>query len=256
MPTFLWKEIVFGPIHSRRVGNSLGINLLPTGCKVCTFDCVYCECGGRKAADIAVSGGLPKFEDVKLAVDSRFRELSAEGVRVDSISFTGNGEPTLHPDFAGIVDCVIEARDTYFPKAVVSVFTNGTMVGKPEVASALAKVDNPILKLDAGVPEILSEMNRPSVQFSPETAVSLFGSLNFKFIIQTMFISGGVVNNTTPDALEAWYSAVKALNPRKIMIYSIDRDTPVRGLVKVPAERLADIATPLIESGFDVQINA
>ena len=260
MPTFLWNETVFGPIHSRRVGNSLGINLLPTGCKLCTFDCVYCECGSRKAegesSEKASLCSLPSLEEVREAVEGRFKSLSEEGAKVDSISFTGNGEPTLHPNFAEIIDCVIANRNQYFPNAVVSVFTNGTTVQKPEVAKALSKVDNPILKLDAALPGLLARMNRPSMDFSPEKAVDIFSSLGFKFILQTMFISGAVLDNTTPEALDAWYSAVKAIRPGKIMIYSVDRDTPVSGLEKVSAERLAEIAAPLKECGFDIQINA
>lgn len=258
MPTFLWKEIVFGPIHSRRVGNSLGINLLPTGCKVCSFDCVYCECGSRKAvgADAGSCSTLPSTSEVKEAVAGRFKALAAEGAEVDSISFTGNGEPTLHPGFAEIIDCVVDARDKYFPKAVISVFSNATMVHRPEVAAALSKIDNSILKLDAGTEDLAKKMNRPCSSYSVEETVGRFKELDFKFIIQTMFVQGDVVDNTTPDALDAWYSAVRAVNPGKVMIYSIDRDTPVAGLEKVPAEKLAEMAAPLLKDGFDIQINA
>ncbi len=262
MPTFLWKEIVFGPIHSRRVGNSLGINLLPIGCKVCSFDCVYCECGSRKAVDGNVGDecrtdrALPSTSDVKEAVCERFKELAAAGAEVDSISFTGNGEPTLHPGFAEIIDCVVEARNTYFPHAVISVFSNTTMIHKPEIAAALSKIDNPILKLDAGKEDLAKKMNRPCGTYSVGKTLDSFRKLDFKFIIQTMFVQGDVVDNTTPDALGAWYSAVRAVNPGKVMIYSIDRDTPVDGLEKVSAERLAEIAAPLLKDGFDIQINA
>lgn len=258
MPTFLWKEIVFGPIHSRRVGNSLGINLLPTGCKVCSFDCVYCECGSRKAVDVKAAGysSLPSTSEVKEAVAGRFKALASDGVAVDSISFTGNGEPTLHPGFAEIIDCVVEARDTFFPQAVISVFSNATMARKPEIAAALSKIDNPILKLDAGTEDLAWKMNRPCSTYSVEDTIDVLRGLDFKFIIQTMFVCGDVVDNTTSDALDAWYSAVRSVNPGKIMIYSIDRDTPVAGLERVSAERLAEIAAPLLEDGFNIQINA
>ena len=254
MATFLWDDIVFGPIHSRRVGRSLGINLLPREAKVCTFDCVYCECGGLKRG--AARHPLPTLDQVREAIEGRFAALAAEGTGIDSISFTGNGEPTLHPDFAGIIDITLAARNRWFPQAVVSVFTNATCLDRPEVVEALKKVNNPILKIDCALDEMAAVMNRPRKGYKVADVVENMKVFGGDFVLQTMLVRGRVVDNTTPEALEAWYRAVRELKPREIMLYSVSRDTPVAGIEKVPAEDLAAAAAPLIAEGFNIQINA
>ena len=254
MATFLWDDIVFGPIHSRRVGRSLGINLLPRQAKVCTFDCVYCECGGLLRG--AGKYPLPTLEQVRTAIDGRFAALAAEGQGVDSISFTGNGEPTLHPDFAEIIDITLAARDRWFPDAVVSVFSNATRLDRPEVVEALKKVDNPILKIDCALDSMAAVMNRPRKGYTVARTVELMKAFGGDFVMQTMLVRGSVVDNTTGEALEAWYRVVRELHPREVMLYSVSRDTPVAGIEKVPAEDLAAAAAPLIAEGFNIQINA
>ena len=254
MATFLWNDIVFGPIISRRVGRSLGVNLLPTEAKVCTFDCVYCECGGLKRG--AKAHPLPTLEQVCSAIEGRFAAIAAEGRGVDSISFTGNGEPTLHPDFPAIIDITLAARDRYFPTAVVSVFSNATRLDRPEVVAALKKVDNPILKIDCALENMAAVMNRPAPGYSVERTVQLMEAFGGNFVLQTMLVRGSVIDNTTPEALEAWYAAVRRLRPREIMLYSVSRDTPVAGIEKVAASDLAAAAAPLVAEGFNVQINA
>ena len=254
MATFLWDEIVFGPIHSRRVGRSLGINLLPREAKVCSFDCVYCECGGLKRG--AARHPLPTLDQVREAIEGRFAALAAEGTGIDSISFTGNGEPTLHPDFAAIIGITLAAREKWFPKAVVSVFTNATRLDHPEVVEALKKVDNPILKIDCALDDMAKVMNRPRKGYKVAKTVEQMKAFGGNFVMQTMLIRGSVVDNTTPEALEAWYRVVRELKPREIMLYSVSRDTPVAGILKVPAEDLAKAAAPLVAEGFNIQINA
>ena len=253
MATFLWDDIVFGPIHSRRVGRSLGINLLPREAKVCTFDCVYCECGGLKRG--AAKHPLPSLSQVTEAIEGKFASLAAAGQGIDSISFTGNGEPTLHPDFAAIIDITLAARDRWFPAAVVSVFSNATRLDRPAVVAALRKVDNPILKIDCALDAMAQVMNRPHKGYTVERTVELMKAFEGNFIMQTMLVKGPVVDNTTPEALEAWYTVVRELRPREIMLYSTDRDTPVQGIEKVSAEDLRIAARPLVEEGFNVQIN-
>ncbi len=253
MATFLWEEIVFGPIISRRVGRSLGINLLPREAKVCTFDCVYCECGGLKRG--AGKHPLPTFSEVRDAICGKFEALAAAGQGVDSISFTGNGEPTLHPDFAAIIDVTLSARSRWFPEAVVSVFSNATMLDRAEVVAALKKVDNPILKLDCALDDMAAVMNRPRGGYSVAKAIEGMKAFGGDFVMQTMLVRGPVVDNTTPAALAAWYDVVRQVHPREIMLYSVDRDTPVSGIEKVPAADLASAAAPLAAEGFNVKIN-
>lgn len=253
MATFLWDDIVFGPIISRRVGRSLGINLLPREAKVCTFDCVYCECGGLKRG--AEKHPLPSLQQVRDAIEGRFAALAAAGQGIDSISFTGNGEPTLHKDFAQIIDITLAARDCWFPQAVVSVFTNATRIDRPEVVAALRKVDNPILKIDCALDAMAQVMNRPHPGYTVAKVVEQMKAFEGDFVLQTMLVKGPVVDNTTPEALEAWYAVVRQLRPREIMLYSVARETPVQGLEKVPAEELRAAAAPLVEEGFNVKIN-
>lgn len=254
MATFLWDDIVFGPIHSRRVGRSLGINLLPREAKVCSFDCVYCECGGLLRG--AEKHPLPTFAQVREAIEGRFAALAADGVGIDSISFTGNGEPTLHPSFPWIIDLVLAARDRYFPQALVSVFSNATRLDRPEVVEALKKVDNPILKIDCALDDMAAVMNRPHGGYTVAKAVEGMKAFGGDFVMQTMLVRGTVVDNTTAEALEAWYRVVRELRPREIMLYSVSRDTPVAGIEKVPAEDLTAAAAPLVAEGFNIQINA
>ena len=254
MATFLWDDIVFGPIHSRRVGRSLGINLLPREAKVCTFDCVYCECGGLKRG--ASKHPLPTLAEVREAIEGKFSSLAASGQGIDSISFTGNGEPTLHPDFPAVIDITLAARDRYFPGAVVSVFSNATRLDRPDVVEALKKVDNPILKIDCALDDMAAVMNRPRKGYSVAKAVEGMKAFGGNFVMQTMLVKGSVVDNTTSDALEAWYSVVRQLRPREIMLYSVSRDTPVSGIEKVSFEDLSAAAAPLIAEGFNIQINA
>ena len=254
MATFLWDDIVFGPIHSRRVGRSLGINLLPREAKVCTFDCVYCECGGLKRG--ASKHPLPTLVEVREAIEGKFSLLAASGQGIDSISFTGNGEPTLHPDFAAIIDIILAARDKFFPEAVVSVFSNATRLNRPDVVEALKKVDNPILKIDCALDEMAAVMNRPRKGYSVAKAVEAMKAFGGNFVLQTMLVRGSVVDNTTPEALEAWYSVVRQLGPREIMLYSVSRDTPVAGIEKVSFDDLSAAAAPLVAEGFNIQINA
>lgn len=258
MATFLWSDIVFGPIHSRRVGTSLGINLLPVCGKLCTFDCVYCECGDLSSGAPRKDRRMPSLEQVVEVMSSRFAALHAEGVKVDSISFTGNGEPTLHKDFPAIIDKVVELRDKYFPQAVISVFSNSTTLGRPGVFEALMKVDNRIMKVDCSDAATVAAINRPAGQFSLEKVLDDLERFNGDFILQTMFFKGSLdgreIDLTAPELVAGWSDIVRRLHPSKIMAYSLDRDTPVAGLRKVEREELQAITAPLRDEGFEIEI--
>ncbi|MBO4656745.1 MAG: radical SAM protein [Bacteroidales bacterium] len=258
MATFLWSDIVFGPIHSRRVGTSLGINLLPVNGKLCSFDCIYCECGALSSGAPKKDRKMPSFEQVSDAMSSRFKELYDEGVKVDSISFTGNGEPTLHRSFPAIVDKTVELRDKYFPEAVISVFSNATTLERKGVFEALMKVDNRIMKVDCSDEQLLNVINRPSGTFRLERVLKNLERFNGDFILQTMFFKGRVdgceFDLTSPALVAGWSDIVRRLRPARIMAYSLDRDTPVAGLMKIPAEKLEEVTAPLRAEGFDIEI--
>ena len=243
MSTILFHKIVFGPIKSRRLGNSLGINLLPDNGKLCSFDCIYCECGWNK--DGRKDQTIPSKEAVFQRMQERFAELHTEGTPVDTITFSGNGEPTLHPDFPEIIDFTLQMRDRYFPNAAVSVLSNATMTGRKEVREALMKVTNPILKIDSGLEEYIRQVDNPVGHYSLQETIEHLRLFNGNFILQTMFLKGSVA---------PWRDIVLDLRPREVMMYTIDRETPAKELEKVTVEEMEAIAAPLKAAGIKVQI--
>lgn len=245
-----FDEIVFGPIHSRRLGSSLGINLLPAKGKYCNFDCVYCECGWNK--DGVEDRVLPSLEIVKEALKTKIETCHVEGTPIDSITFSGHGEPTVNPAFADVVDAVIELRDRYYPKAVVSVLSNATMLGNKRVVDALKKVDNPILKLDASTTEGVFKVNKPAGSWKIEDVIGKLSGFNGNFVLQTMFLKWDEFS--TADHVNAWMDIVRMLKPREIMVYTLDRETPQKGLMKFTVEEMSELVKPLVEEGFKVQI--
>lgn len=255
MSTILFHEIVFGPIHSRRLGQSLGMNLLPYDGKLCSFDCIYCECGYNK--DFKTKTKLPTRENVKAALEDKLMALQKENVGIDVITFAGNGEPTMHPQFAGIIDDTIVLRNQYFPDAKISVLSNAMHICKPEVFEALKKVDNNILKLDSAQIETVRLLDRPAAKgYSIEKQVELFKRFEGRFIMQTMFVTGSHegkrIDNTTEEEILAWIEAIRVTNPSEVMIYSIDRETPAKQLEKVPLDVLKKIGERVEALGIKV----
>ena len=247
------EEVVFGPIHSRRFGDSLGINLLPTKGKLCNFDCIYCECGWN--ADGRSDTRLPSAAEVRSALEDKLAALMLEGRNVDSITFSGDGEPTLNPDFPRIVEDTVALRDIYFPGAVVTVLSNATRAGVPEVFDALRKVDNPVLKLDAPSDALVRVINRPAGAYSVGKVVSDLERFEGDFILQTMFLRSAEFDSLSPEVLDGWMDIVRRLRPRKVMVYTLDRPAPQAGLEKIPVEAMRAAVQPLIDEGFDIQIN-
>lgn len=257
--TVLFHSTIFGPIHSRRLGVSLGVNLMPDDGKVCSFDCLYCEAGFN--AQGAGSTGLPLREQVRTQLELKLSGMKQNGDPLDVITFSGNGEPTLHPDFPHIIEDTIAMRDKFYPEAKVSVLTNSTMIFKPEVAEALKKADNNILKLDSAVEETMRIIDRPnSPDFTVDRVVEALRHFEGTGIIQTMMLrgmhEGHPIDNTTDTEIEALVEAYKRIRPREIMIYSLDRSTPEEKLVKVDKEELGRIGKKIEEAtGIPVQVN-
>ena len=253
--TVLFHSTVFGPIHSRRLGVSLGINLMPDDGKVCSFDCLYCEAGFNSQG--RGTSGLPTRAEVKADLEARLLAMKENGEKPDVITFSGNGEPTLHPEFSGVIADTIELRNRLCPEAKVSVLTNSTRIFNPEVAEALKKVDNNILKLDSAVEQTMRLINRPaSKNFTVDRVVEGLKQFSGTGVIQTMILRGehdGIpVDNTTDREIEALIDAYKSIGPKEVMLYSLDRSTPEERLVKVERPELEAIARRIREAGINV----
>ena len=247
-----FDEIVFGPIFSRRLGSSLGVNLLPSKGKLCNFDCVYCECGWNK--DGKGDGKFPRLSEIEKALEEKMSRAAAEGTPVDSITFSGNGEPTMHPDFPEVIDVTLRLRDRYFPDAKVSVLSNATLIGRKAVADALMKVDNPILKIDASSDELIRKINKPVGSYSLSEVVENLMKFDGRFVLQTMFLRSPEFDTASHEALGAWMDIVRKLRPREIMVYTIDRETPDKSLGKYTVEEMTEMVQPLIEEGYSIQV--
>lgn len=258
MATFLFDKIIFGPVKSRRLGVSLGINLLPTNVKVCSFDCIYCECGRtpKKYEEKAI---LPKRDEVREKLEETLKNMVAKNQLPDVITFAGNGEPTMHPEFAGIIDDTIELRDQLTPNARIAVLSNATMLHKKPVFNALLKIKDNIQKLDSAFEETVRLLDSPNKNFSLNKVVQQLTDFNGKVIIQTMFVCGSFkgakVDNTTEKEISAWIELLQKINPSQVMIYTIDRDTPINTLKKVSLKKLNSIADRVKNAGFDVQVS-
>jgi wyosine [tRNA(Phe)-imidazoG37] synthetase (radical SAM superfamily) len=255
MATFLFDSIIFGPVQSRRLGVSLGINLLPNDVKYCTFDCVYCECGWTYHTH---NIRLHPRSEVYNALEQMLQKMQEEGRGPDNITFAGNGEPTVHPDFAEIIDDTIALRDKYFPDAKISVLSNATRVHKPSIREALKKVDQNILKLDTANDRLLRLINRPKTKLDVRTIVERLKKFEGDLTVQTMFIRGNYLgesfDNTTPEEVDAWIELLKEIKPRNVMIYPIERDTPTHSLEKISREELEVIAEKVRAAGMEVLV--
>lgn len=258
MATFLFEKIIFGPVISRRLGVSLGINLLPTGSKVCSFDCIYCECG-RNPRKRAPQSKLPGREEVAARLEETLLKMGAEERLPDVITFAGNGEPTLHPHFAEIIGDTVALRDRYAPQARIAVLSNATRLHNEEVFRALLTIDDNIQKLDSAFEETIRKLDCPVGRFSLEDTVHQLEAFEGKVIIQTMFIRGSFqgehIDNTTPEEVEAWLVLLRRIRPSLVMIYTIARDTPVETLEKVSLYKLRSIARQAEAAGMKVQVS-
>ncbi len=254
MATFLFDKIIFGPISSRRLGQSLGINLLPTNKKVCNFDCIYCECGLTEGT----TGNLPSRSEVKSQLEKVLTEFKEKGGNIDTITFAGNGEPTLHREFEEIISDTFNLRNKYFPKAKIALLTNSTTLGSPKVQRSMKKIDQNIFKVDSVLEPTVKLLNSPIGEFDIKKITALLKKIPSP-IIQTMFIRGAFkgipVDNTTEEELVPWLNALEEIKPPLVMIYTIARDTPFETLQKVPLPDLEKIASRIRKLGIEVQIS-
>ena len=244
-------------IKSRRLGVSLGVNLLPTNRKICSFDCVYCECGynpGKEAPKVI----FPELDVVSKRLEAKLEEMLSEGVLPDVITFAGNGEPTMHPRFAEVVDETIRLRDIYCPNTKVAVLSNSSKIHIPEIFDALMKVDDNILKLDSAILETVKILNNPAGTYDLNQTVEYMKKFNGHLFIQTLFVkgtcNGRIIDNTTDEEVEAWLKLVKYISPQEVMIYPIDRDTPLKSLEKIPSYKMDEIAEKVKLLGVPVQV--
>ena len=249
MSTIIYPSPIFGPVRSRRLGLSLGINLLPADGKVCSFDCIYCECGFNE--DHRPSLPLPTRDEVAHALEQKLQQMQREGQLPDVLTFAGNGEPTCHPHFADIIADTIRLRDQYCPEAKVSVLSNATMIHRTEVHDALMLVDNNIQKLDTIDPDFIRSIDHPAGSYDVQRIIDRLKAFNGHVIIQTMFLrSDDGLDNTTDHYVAPWLEAIKAIAPRQVMIYTIDRETPDPSLHKAPRETLDAIRDRVIAAGI------
>lgn len=258
MQTVMYTSTIFGPIHSRRLGSSLGINLMPSDGKICSFDCLYCEAGFN--AQGPGTSGLPTRRQVAEALEAKLVEMKAEGTPLDVMTFSGNGEPTLHPDFEGVIDDTIRLRDKYFPEVKISVLTNSTRLGSDSVCRALRRIENNIMKLDSAIADTVELIDRPAPGFDVDVTIERLASFGAEGIVQTMICrgehDGATVDNSTPAEVDALIEAYRRIGPREVMLYTIDRPTPEVNLRRVDRPTLDAIAARITaETGITVQVS-
>jgi wyosine [tRNA(Phe)-imidazoG37] synthetase (radical SAM superfamily) len=254
MGTFLFDKIIFGPVKSRRLGQSLGINLLPVNSKLCNFDCIYCECGLSEKS----TNDLPSRKEVESKLKEVLFDFSQSGKRIDSITFAGNGEPTLHPEFGAIIDDTYRLRNSYFPKARIALLTNSTTVINHNFHKAFRKIDQNIFKIDSVHPDTIKILNQPLGNYNLEKIIESMRMVENR-IVQTMFIrgivNGQIIDNTTEQEISLWLDALGKIKPVLVMIYTIERDTPIESLQKISPEDLRIIAEKVRKLGLEVQIS-
>ncbi len=257
MSGFLFDELIFGPVHSRRLGVSLGINLLPIDNKYCNFNCIYCECGWTDRSK-GVKIILPKRDNFKTKLETKLKELQGTVNEPDAITFAGNGEPTIHPKFAEIIDDTIEARDKYAPKAAISILSNASMLHKPSVTNALIKVDKNILKLDSAIDSTFIAINQAQSGITLDKVIEGLLAFDGKLIIQTLFFrgeyEGKIIDNTTDIEVEAWLDIIEKIKPEYVMLYPIDRGTPAKNLEKISKNELNEIASRVEARGISAKV--
>ena len=257
MSKTLFNRIIFGPVNSRRLGKSLGINLLPDTVKLCSMDCIYCECGWGDVEGMQHSKLLSADEIIPVLTE-RFKQMHDNNAQIDSITYSGNGEPTLHPQFAEITQAIIKLRDLYFPKTIITCLSNSTQLHRSDVLETLKSIDNPLMKLDAGTQSMFELLNKPFSDLQLDDICENLRRFEGKLSIQTLFLRGKlddntVIDNTLPNEVDAWLKRLMYIRPQKVILYPIDRETPVKLLEKIDKNTLAKIALKVQEIGIETE---
>lgn len=256
MDTFLFDSIIVGPIHSRRLGTSLGVNLLAPDSKLCNFNCIYCECGWNGAHG---KGAFNPYDKVIPALEAKLKEMAAERKLPDVITFAGNGEPTMHPEFERIIDSTLSLRDRYAPGTKVAVLSNATMIDREAVRKALLRVDRNILKFDSAIDATMRHINQPQNNRTVAEIIDLLQEFQGCLVVQTMLLRGNyqghAIDNTTPEEVAAYLDAIRAIAPSEVMLYTIDRNTPADDLQKVSAEEMEAVAGRIRELDMDITVS-
>ncbi len=257
MPGVLYNSIVYGPVNSRRFGISLGINVLPENRKVCSFNCLYCEVGWN---NVMVNGSMESFnsrKNIYQSLESRLLDLHDRHLQPDSITFSGNGEPTMHPEFTEIVQDVKQLRNRFVPGTKVTVLSNSTTLHNPRVFKTLLEIENNVMKLDAGSEKLFRLINQPPANIHLDEIVENLKRFNGKLFIQSMFLRGDHlgenVDNTTESEVQKWLKHISDIQPKKVMLYSIDRATPSHTIQKVPYDVMLEIAGRVKDLGIDAE---
>jgi len=258
MATFLFDKIIFGPVRSRRLGISLGINLLPTDSKLSHFNCIYCECGWTPAH--LAKNNFHSREEIYTKLEAQLQQMREAKKGLDVITYAGNGEPTMHPNFNQIIDDTIRLRNQYFPQAKIAVLSNASMLHKPQVVQALQKIEQNILKLDSAIETTIKLINNPLAKINLIKLTQQLLDFEGNLIIQTLFLrgkyKGEIVDNTTEEELTAWVNLIEKVKPKQVMIYTIARDTPTAGLEKIARDELNSIASLIQNLGISTQVSS
>jgi wyosine [tRNA(Phe)-imidazoG37] synthetase (radical SAM superfamily) len=251
----LWKNILYGPVFSRRLGYSLGINIMPMNRKICNFNCIYCECGLNEKE--TPKEPLPSLEEYEIVLRGTLINLKKKDQKIDHLTFSGNGEPTLHPDFDKIIDCTVKLRSEYYPNSKIAVLTNSITTNKEKIVNTLKKVDLPICKLDAGSEKIFQLINQPVPKITLDEITDRLCEFQGNLYIQTIFlkgkVNGEIIDNFYPEEVERWITRLKKIKPRFVMLYSLDRTPPFSSIEKVDENVLASIAELVKKAGFKVE---
>jgi len=257
MPLPLLEHIVYGPVRSRRLGRSLGINLLPPGMKICTMNCAYCQYGWTRlaASDRAERSGWPTAQAVERAIEARLARAAADNETIDRVTVAGHGEPTLHPRFDAVIERLAAVRDRLAPDLPLAILSNSTTAGVAAVARGLARLDERYMKLDAGDPFTGAAVNASRVPFT--TIVDALGRLP-PVVIQAMFVTDAVgrVDNTRDGAVAAWLDALDAIRPSSVHLYTLDRAPALGSLRPAPPARLREIAERVRRAGYRAEVFA
>lgn len=247
----LQSGILYGPVNSRRLGKSLGINLMPGAYKLCSFNCVYCHYGWTKKQTVdfgKYARDLPAMDEVVKSVVNALKST----LEFNFLTFSGNGEPTLYPQFAELVEEVVSLRDRYRSEVKIALLSNSTGLAQEKVLHSLSRLDYPVLKLDGGTEEKFNAINRPAREVNFSGIIDSLCSAK-DFYVQTVMIEGDP-SNVREDDLQAYFQKISLIQPKEVHIYSIDRPVPNRDISLVSKERLEEIsARGMKETGVRIR---